>query len=136
MSNISITNRNNSYREIIKDLGLKQKQVFDCLQEAENLSSEDIKEILKLRDKCSVTGRLKELEERCLITAVGSREGKTMYSINNEATALITRSSNKKNYENTLVELEKDIQKDLSPVALEMIQTRISKLKKLITIVS
>jgi DNA-binding MarR family transcriptional regulator len=76
MSTISITNRNNSYKEIIKDLGLKQQQVFNCLKESGNLSSEDIKEILKLRDKCSVTGRLKELEERCLITAVGSRVSK------------------------------------------------------------
>lgn len=136
MSTISITNRNNSYKDIIKDLGFKQQQVFNCLKESGNLSSEDIKETLRLKDKCSVTGRLKELEERCLITAIGSRDGKTIYTINSEEGAVIRRSDNKKNYEDTLAELEKDIQKDLYPVTLEMIKSRILKLKKLITIVS
>jgi hypothetical protein len=136
MSNISITNRNNSYREIIKDLGLKQKQVFDCLQEAENLSSEDIKEILKLKDKCSVTGRLKELEEKCLISAIGSRDGKTIYKTNSRAFTLAIREHNKKIYEENLSELEKDLEKDLSVVTIDMIQNKISKLKKLIAIVS
>jgi hypothetical protein len=136
MSTISITNRNNSYKDIIKDLGFKQQQVFNCLKESGNLSSEDIKETLRLKDKCSVTGRLKELEERCLITAIGSRDGKTIYTINSEEGAVIRRRDNKKNYEDTLAELEKDIQKDLYPVTLEMIKSRILKLKKLITIVS
>jgi len=136
MSTISITNRNNSYKDIIKDLGLKQLQVFNCLQESGSLSSEDIKEALRLKDKCSVTGRLKELEERCLIAAIGSRDGKTIYRINSEEMAIISRSDNKKNYEETLIELEKDIEKELSPATLEMIANKISKLKKLITLIS
>ena len=136
MSTISITNRNNSYKDIIKDLGLKQLQVFNCLKEFGSLSSEDIKETLKLKDKCSVTGRLKELEERCLIAAIGSRDGKTIYRINSEEMAIISRSDNKKKYEETLIELEKDIEKELSPTTLEMIANKISKLKKLITLIS
>ena len=136
MSTISITNRNNSYKDIIKDLGFKQQQVFNCLKDSGSLSSEDIKETLKLKDKCSVTGRLKELEERCLITAIGSRDGKTIYTINSEEMAVVSRSDSKRNYEETLIELEKDIKKELSPVTLEMIANKISRLKKLITIVS
>jgi predicted transcriptional regulator len=134
MNSISISNRNEAYKEILKNLANRQKQVYDCLTQKGPLNSEEIKKHLSLEDKCSVTGRLKELEELCLIVPVSTSEGKTVYQVCTEENSLFLRNARKSEYILELFELEEDLKKNLSSVTISVIKPKISKLKKLISL--
>lgn len=134
MSDISISNRNEAYKEVLKTLGKRQEQVFNCIKLKGPLNSEQIKQHLSFDDKCSVTGRLKELEERCLINPISTLEGKTVYEITPEENSLFLRNDRKAKYILTIYDLEQDLTKELSVVSLSMIHGKIIKLKKLISL--
>lgn len=136
MSSISIVNRNESYKEILKNLAQKQAEVFNCLKENGSMNSQEIKEKLNFKDKCSITGRLKELEQKGLIAVAGSFRGKSVYRVNSEENTLNYRNTFKEMYSKNLKDLEEDSEKELSLYSLNLIQNEIKKLKKLINLLS
>lgn len=65
----SIKNRNESY-EKIKPLGPKQKVVLDLITKYVGLTTHEVADKMRLKTE-SITGRIKELEQRGCIKAIG-----------------------------------------------------------------
>lgn len=70
--NEAIKNRDESYKEVLKTLGARQKTVYDLICTYGGLTSHEVatKMVLVMG---SINGRTKELEQRALIMASGSR---------------------------------------------------------------
>ena len=131
----SIQNRNESFFNSIEKLSLRRKTVYKLIQRYKLITSQQIKEKMKLGFN-QVSGRITELKEMCLIIEGGSVLNKESNTKNT-----LWRLTNKEERINlvnkryvALVDEQKALENDyhlfLSEHSLKVIKKRISKIKK------